>query len=69
MTEIRIAETEAEREAISPKVRVLALNDSGLRQLIESDSAVAARLLLYLSKCLCLRLRERSRGAHAPGPR
>jgi hypothetical protein len=37
-------------------VRVLSLSEATLRQLITSDPAIAAHLLLNISKMLCLRL-------------
>ncbi len=36
--------------------RVLSLSETTLRQLIDSDAAIAAHLLLNISKMLCLRL-------------
>jgi CRP-like cAMP-binding protein len=41
-------------------VRVLSLSEATLRQLIKGDPAIAAHLLLNISKMLCLRiLKER----------
>jgi hypothetical protein len=37
-------------------VRVLSLSEGTIRKLIENDPGVAARLLLNISKILCLRL-------------
>jgi CRP-like cAMP-binding protein len=42
--------------AASDGVRVLSLSEATLRQLIASDPAIAAHLLLNISKMLCLRL-------------
>jgi hypothetical protein len=42
--------------AASDGVRILSLSEATLRQLIESDPAIAAHLLLNISKMLCLRL-------------
>jgi CRP-like cAMP-binding protein len=42
--------------AATDGVRVLSLSESTIRRLIESDADVAARLLLNISKILCLRL-------------
>jgi hypothetical protein len=42
--------------AVTDGVRVLSLSESTLRQMIKSDPAVAAHLLLNISKMLCLRL-------------
>ena len=42
--------------AVTDGVRVLSLSEATLRQLIKSDPAVAATLLLNVSKMLCLRL-------------
>jgi GNAT superfamily N-acetyltransferase len=44
----------------SEHARVIALSESTIRQLIESDSQLAAKLLLHLSKALCLKLIESS---------
>lgn len=46
--------------AVTDGVRVLSLSEANLRLMIKSDPAVAAHLLLNISKMLCLRiLRER----------
>lgn len=46
--------------AITDGARILSLSEANLRSLIESDPAIAARLLLNISKMLCLRiLKER----------
>ncbi len=46
--------------AVTDGVRVLSLSEANLRKMIESDPAVAAHLLLNISKMLCLRiLKER----------
>jgi predicted GNAT family N-acyltransferase len=46
--------------AASDGVRVLSLSEANLRQMIKSDPAIAAHLLLNISKMLCLRiLKER----------
>ncbi len=37
-------------------VRILSLSEANMRQLIKSDPAIAARLLLNISKMLCLRI-------------
>jgi len=42
--------------AATDGVRVLSLSEAALRQLIASDPAIAAQLLLNISKMLCLRL-------------
>ena len=42
--------------AATDGVRVLSLSEATLRQLIKSDPAIAAHLLLNISKMLCLRL-------------
>ncbi len=42
--------------AATDGVRVLSLSEATLRQLIKSDPAIAARLLLNISKMLCLRI-------------
>jgi hypothetical protein len=42
--------------AATDGVRVLSLSESTLRQMIKSDPAIAAHLLLNISKMLCLRL-------------
>ena len=42
--------------AASEGVRVLSLSEAMLRQMIKSDPAIAAQLLLNISKMLCLRL-------------
>jgi len=42
--------------AVTDDVRVLSLSEATLRQLITSDPAIAANLLLNISKMLCLRL-------------
>ena len=42
--------------AATSGVRILSLSEANLRQLIKSDAAVAARLLLNISKMLCLRI-------------
>jgi hypothetical protein len=40
--------------------RVLALSDGTLRQLVENDAPLAARLLLNLSRAVCAKLQQRS---------
>ena len=46
--------------AATDDVRILSLSEANLRQMIKSDPAIAAHLLLNISKMLCLRiLRER----------
>lgn len=46
--------------ALTDGVRVLSLSEANLRQMIKSDPAIAAHLLLNISKMLCLRvLKER----------
>lgn len=46
--------------AVTDGARVLSLSEANLRKMIESDPAIAAHLLLNISKMLCLRLlRER----------
>ncbi len=42
--------------AATGDVRILSLSEANLRQLIKSDPAIAARLLLNISKMLCLRI-------------
>jgi CRP-like cAMP-binding protein len=42
--------------AATDGVRVLSLSEATLRQLIKSDPAIAAQLLLNISKMLCLRI-------------
>lgn len=42
--------------AASDGVRVLSLSETTIRQMIESDAEIAAKLLLNISKMLCLRL-------------
>ena len=42
--------------AASEGVRVLSLSEAMLRRMIQSDPAIAAQLLLNISKMLCLRL-------------
>ena len=42
--------------AATDGVRVLSLSEGAIRKLIESNPGVAARLLLNISKMLCLRL-------------
>ena len=42
--------------AATDGVRVLSLSEGTIRKLIESDPNIAARLLLNISKILCLRL-------------
>jgi len=42
--------------AATDGVRVLSLSEGTIRKLIETDPGVAARLLLNISKILCLRL-------------
>jgi hypothetical protein len=46
--------------AATDGVRVLSLSESMLRQMIDGDPAVAAKLLLNISKALCLRLLKRT---------
>ena len=46
--------------AATDGVRVLSLSESTLRQMITSDPAVAAHLLLNISKMLCLRILKQS---------
>jgi CRP-like cAMP-binding protein/predicted GNAT family N-acyltransferase len=43
--------------------RVLALSESVLRQLLDDDARLAARLLLNLAKAVCAKLQQRSAGA------
>jgi CRP-like cAMP-binding protein len=42
--------------AVTPGVRILALRQKALTQLIESESQMAARFLLNLSRILCVKL-------------
>jgi hypothetical protein len=42
--------------AVTDRVRILSLSDAKLRDLTNSDPTIAARLLLNISKMLCLRL-------------
>ncbi len=42
--------------AVSDGVRVLSLSEANLRQLIDSDPAIAAHLMFNVSKMLCQRL-------------
>jgi len=42
--------------AVTDGVRVLSLSEATLRQMIKSDPAIAAHLLLNISKMLCLRI-------------
>ena len=46
--------------AATDDVRILSLSESTLRKMIESDSDVAAHLLLNISKILCLRIVQRT---------
>jgi hypothetical protein len=43
-------------DAVSDDTRVLSLSEGALRKMIAEDATVAAKLLLNLSKMLCLRL-------------
>ncbi len=45
--------------AATDGVRILSTSESNLRELIESDAEIAARLLLNVSKMLCFRLLKR----------
>lgn len=42
--------------AVADGTRILSLSEANLRQLIKSDPAIAAQLLLNISKMLCLRI-------------
>ena len=42
--------------AVTDGVRLLSLSEATLRQLTRSDPAIAANLMLNISKMLCLRL-------------
>ena len=42
--------------AVSDGVRILSLSEAKLREMIKSDPAIAAQLLLNISKMLCLRI-------------
>jgi len=44
--------------AATDDVRVLTLNDTSIRRQIRADSALAAKLLLNLCRCLCARMLE-----------
>jgi CRP-like cAMP-binding protein len=46
--------------AATDGVRVLSLSEGMLRQMIDSDAQAAAKLLLNISKMLCLRLLRRT---------
>ena len=46
--------------AVTESVQVLSLSDSAMRQLVSSDSEVAAKLLLNISKMLCLKLLQQN---------
>lgn len=54
-------ERSADVYAASDQVRILSLDERALRRLIETDSVTAAKLLLNLSRILCLRLIETQR--------
>jgi CRP-like cAMP-binding protein len=43
--------------------RVLALSDATLRELVENDAPLAARLLLHLARAVCAKLQQRSAAA------
>jgi CRP/FNR family transcriptional regulator len=42
--------------AATDGVRILSLSEAKLRQMIKNDPAIAAQLLLNVSKMLCLRI-------------
>ncbi len=46
--------------AATDGVRILSLSEANLRQMIKSDPAIAAHLLLNISKMLCLRILKES---------
>ena len=51
--------------AADDHVRLLALNESNLKELIENDSRIAAKVLMAMSRGLCVKLIERSQGGRA----
>ncbi len=46
--------------AVTDDTRVLSLSESQIRSITESDPQTAAKLLLNISKMLCMRLLNRS---------